>query len=281
MPTGQHTPLARHRRRGGREGKAEKRKLFCTLHLALVAAELCHFHKPSPQSLTLCIHYQHMAPTKQDNRSWTATAEEATCHSFLWVQDARRPWQCSSALLLKNNNCIYTTTRIDTELELQTRSGWRQYRNRETHTTRSSHRQKLWRCQRTGYVAGMTWSPNTAFPQQNLRGTDTESGREVPAPCRELSGSQGGKVTLMGGMSVKLPQETGLQGAGKTSAGHRHLAPGEPLTSGKTLHSFVPNRQAGHSSSVPESNKQSSFKMLTYALFFLEKKAQNKRGGFA
>lgn len=111
--------------------------------------------------------------------------------------------------------------------------------------------------------------------------TLSESGREVPAPCRALSGSQGGKVTLMGGMSVKLPQETGLQGAGKTSAGHRHLAPGEPLTSGKTLHSFVPNRQAGHSSSVPESNKQSSFKMLTYALFFLEKKAQNKRGGFA
>lgn len=82
MPTGRHTQLARHRRRGGREGKAEKRKLFCTLHLALVAAEHCHFHKPSPQSLTPCIHYQHMAPTEQDNRSWTATAEDLPLFSL-------------------------------------------------------------------------------------------------------------------------------------------------------------------------------------------------------
>lgn len=105
-----------------------------------------------------------------------------------------------------------------------------------------------------------------------------ESSREAPLGCRKQAareeGSRGGEERL------SKYQETGLQGAGKTSAGHRHLAPGEPLTPGKTLHSFVPNVGSGYSSSLPESNKQLSFKRLTHALFFIEKKTHNKSRGF-
>ena len=72
-------------------------------------------------------------------------------------------------------------------------------------------------------------------------------------------------------------QETGLQGAG-TACWHR--APSETLTQAVLCIPLCP-RQAGYSLSIPEPKKQSAFKTLTYALFFLEKKTQNTRGGFA
>jgi len=105
-----------------------------------------------------------------------------------------------------------------------------------------------------------------------------ESSREAPAQCRQRAARaarwRGGEERL-----GKL-QETRLQGAGETSAGHGHLAPGEPLAPGKTLHSFAPNVGSGYSSSLPEPNKQLLFKKLPYALFFLEKKTHSKSRGF-
>lgn len=87
------------------------------------------------------------------------------------------------------------------------------------------------------------------------------SSRDIPAPGRKQVARR------------NICESTRRQGC-------RPLAPGEPLTLGKTLHSAVPNPGSGYSSSLPELNKQPSFKRLTYALFFLEKKTHNNSRGF-
>lgn len=158
------------------------------------------------------------------------------------------------------------------KLTLNSSLKWRLL-NRNTETQNFySPRQKIWKYRRKGFLKETALSTNTALQQYNPQEKDTAWKQQgSPSPGQE-AGSQEECLWKY--------QETGLQGAGKTSTSHRPLAPDEPLTLGKTLHSTVPNLGSGYSSSLPELNKQPSFKRLTYMLFFLEKKTHNKSRGF-